>query len=134
MPVIYQDWILRKHLRANPEWLYLFGDNSLRKGYGGQAAEMRGEPNAVGITTKKRPSMVPSAFFNDTDYAGWLLENEQAMWRVEKHLYLNGTVVLPKSPLGSGYARLEQNAPRIWMTLVAWCNSLQNIQPILKVL
>jgi redox-sensitive bicupin YhaK (pirin superfamily) len=29
--------------------LFVFGDNLRRTGFGGQAAEMRGEPNAVGI-------------------------------------------------------------------------------------
>ena len=33
MPVIYQKWITRKHLQDNPDQLYLFGDNLIKRGY-----------------------------------------------------------------------------------------------------
>tara|TARA_Y100000034_G_scaffold87336_1_gene104761 strand:- start:4060 stop:4287 length:228 start_codon:yes stop_codon:yes gene_type:complete len=63
--IIYQDKIFRGDLIANPNRTYLFGDNFIRKGYGGQAKEMRGEPNAYGIVTKRFPSMDKKAFLTD---------------------------------------------------------------------
>ena len=63
MPLVHQKLILNADLRANPDVLYLFGDNVLRVGFGGQAKEIRGEPNAVGVRTKHRPNMHPDAFF-----------------------------------------------------------------------
>ena len=57
--IIYQKFIYRSDLKANPSVLYLFGDNLQRVGLGGQAKEMRGEPNAVGIATKKAPDNKP---------------------------------------------------------------------------
>lgn len=60
--------IKREKVRANPDVLYLFGDNDIRKGFGGQAKEMRGEPNAMGISTKKLPSNKPEAFKTDWEY------------------------------------------------------------------
>lgn len=45
--------ISRAYVRANRDKLFLFGDNLERRGFGGQAAAMRAEPNAVGIPTKK---------------------------------------------------------------------------------
>ena len=45
--------ITRDKIKENPDVLYLFGDNLLRKGLGGQAKEMRGEPNTLGIVSKK---------------------------------------------------------------------------------
>jgi len=48
--------ITRQMLRAEPGTLWVFGDNLQRKGLGGQAKEMRGEPNAIGIPTKKGSS------------------------------------------------------------------------------
>ena len=53
--IIYQKVIKRSDLQANPGLLYVFGDNHFRKGLGGQAKEMRGEPNAFGVRTKKTP-------------------------------------------------------------------------------
>ena len=55
--------ISRAYVRANRDKLFLFGDNLERRGFGGQAAAMRGEPNAVGIPTKKKPSYAGDAFF-----------------------------------------------------------------------
>ena len=55
MPVIYQKRICRDDLRRNPNAVYIFGDNEARTGLGGQAREMRGEPNAMGIATKRSP-------------------------------------------------------------------------------
>ena len=45
--------ITRDKIKENPDVLYLFGDKLLRKGLGGQAKEMRGEPNTLGIVSKK---------------------------------------------------------------------------------
>ena len=46
----------REDLKANPTALFVFGDNYLGVGYGGQAFSARGEPNAVGVITKYSPS------------------------------------------------------------------------------
>lgn len=53
-------------------FIYLFGDNLLRKGLGGQAKEMRGEPNTLGIVSKKYPSNSLSSFYSDGDFYSWL--------------------------------------------------------------
>lgn len=55
MPVKYLAWITRDMLRKEPEARFVFGDNAYRKGFGGQAKEMRGEPNALGVATKWYP-------------------------------------------------------------------------------
>jgi hypothetical protein len=60
--------ITRAYVRANPNKLFLFGDNLERKGFGGQAAAMRGEPNAIGVPTKKKPSHFPDAYFTDSEF------------------------------------------------------------------
>ena len=63
MTVIIREYIAHKGIRAHPCRLYGFGDNHLeRKGYGGQARECRGEANAIGIPTKRAPSMRENAF------------------------------------------------------------------------
>ena len=64
--------ITRDKIKENPDVLYLFGDNLLRKGLGGQAKEMRGEPNTLGIVSKKYPSNDISSFYTDEDFYPWL--------------------------------------------------------------
>ena len=59
-------WITREIVQANPDKIFLFGDNLLRVGLGGQAGATRGEPNAVGIPTKKTPAGDEAASFTDS--------------------------------------------------------------------
>jgi hypothetical protein len=111
MPVVYQKWITREDLQSNPDFLYLFGDNVARIGYGGQAREMRGEPNAVGVATKKSPGMNAADFFSDDE----LEENRRIMatdlTRAITHVVAGGIVVIPEDGLGTGLSKLPEVAP-----------------------
>lgn len=113
MPFKFSPFITRNDLRMNPDWLFVFGDNLQRRGRGGQAREMRGEPNAVGIPTKRAPSMDRRAFFSDADYAEVEPFVSEAFERIEEHLALNKIVVLPTKGIGTGLALLEFHAPEI---------------------
>lgn len=108
-----QKWITRAEVQANRATLYVFGDNLLRKGYGGQAAAMRGEPNAVGIVTKKAPSMKPSAFFSDADLETVKPLIEAAIDRITAHLKNGGNVTIPEDFFGTNRAKLAIKAPAI---------------------
>jgi hypothetical protein len=113
MPVPFQERIIRAEIRKRPDRLYVFGDNLERKVYGGQARECRGEPNAIGIPTKRAPSMRKSAFFSDADYELWA-ETTKAAWNMLRDTVLDGkTAVFPKAGLGTGLAQLAERAPRI---------------------
>lgn len=67
MIILRQTRIYRADLAMNPKVLYVFGDNLERKGFGGQAYEMRGEPNAFGIATKR----LASHYFPDSYFFWW---------------------------------------------------------------
>lgn len=104
-------FITRKYVRANPDKIFLFGDNLLGRGYGGQAAAMRGEPNAIGIPTKKMPTHQTDAFFTDAEFE----QNKAAIDCAFGQLAgLNdGTeIVIPLAGLGTGLAKLPDIAPR----------------------
>lgn len=114
MPVVYSDWITREQVRAGyPGTLFVFGDNIACRGYGGQAREMRGKPNAVGIPTKWAPSNEARAFFSDADYDAVELAIRAAVARLREHLADGGTVVVPARGIGTGLADLPRHAPRI---------------------
>ncbi len=106
----YRDNITRQMLRDEPNTLFVFGDNMQRRGFGGQAAAMRGEPNAVGIPTKKSPSMRPEAFFSNHDFTAWATESQLDINRLRN---FGGTIVWPKAGIGTGRAQLAKRAPRI---------------------
>jgi hypothetical protein len=66
--VVTMKWITRSFVRRHRDHIFLFGDNLAGRGFGGQAAAMRSEPNAVGIPTKKLPSNCEEAFFTDEEF------------------------------------------------------------------
>lgn len=107
----YRKYITRQMLRDEPEKLFVFGDNMVHRGLGGQAKEMRGEPNAVGIPTKRFPSMTIGSFLRDSDWYEWKIEATPAIERLAGHV---GTIVWPEDGIGTGLAQLEHNSPLIW--------------------
>jgi hypothetical protein len=110
----YEKHITRQMLRDNPETLFVFGDNLLQAGYGGQAKEMRGESNAVGIPTKHRPDMADDAFFTNNDYGKVVPIISDIFDRLFYHVGEGGEVVWPEDGIGTGLAQLKQRAPDIW--------------------
>jgi len=123
--LIYKKFICRQDLKDNPNKLYVFGDNSERVGFGGQAKEMRGEPNAVGITTKKSPSMDDSAFFTNDDILQWIYENRLSVKRLVVH---RSDIVWPSDGIGTGLAQLKERAHSIWFTLTYFEEYLEELQ------
>lgn len=113
MPIRFQKWITRQDLRDNPDTLYVFGDNLIRVGMGGQAKAMRGEPNALGIPTKATPYD-----FADDRYLGiFAREMGQAFISLHAKLAAGGNIVWPEDGIGTGLAELEIRAPLVWNLL-----------------
>lgn len=100
--------------RANPDKIYVFGDNLLKRGKGGQAV-IRDEPNTFGIPTKRAPSMAEGSFFSDKpDEARAITE---VLGELLKLMQDGKTLVFPAAGLGTGLAQLEQRSPLIWKYL-----------------
>ena len=112
MPLIFQDRILSDDLHAHPDRLFLFGDNELRRGRGGQAAACRGHTNAVGVATKRAPDRQDSAYWTDADYDRITAIIDHDLAAAFDHIRLGGTVVCPSAGLGTGRAELPSRAPR----------------------
>lgn len=116
--VRYLDWVTRDMLRAEPEARFVFGDNLLRVGMGGQAGAMRGEPNAIGVATKRAPGMSDRDFFDNsvqslTDLLG---EFEPIL----KALAEGRAVYVPRDGLGTGLSELPQRAPSLANLITAF--------------
>lgn len=101
----------RDDIRANPHKLFIFGDNIVRSGYGGQAAAARGEPNAVGVVTKRASNDRPDAYLSDDDYVNNVLTIMRDLNPALAHLAMGGIVVWPADGIGTGRAQLHVHAP-----------------------
>lgn len=114
----------RAEIRATPGTLYVFGDNLIQRGMGGQAKECRGEPNAVGIPTKRAPSMSEGSFLNDDDFDRVKPIIQDAFRRLAAH---HGDIVWPHDGVGTGLAQLPRRAPKIAAFIDRCFRHLQNI-------
>ena len=107
----YQKIFSVEDCNNNPDKLYVFGDNFDRWGKAGQAV-IRDCPNAVGIATKRRPSMSEDAFFPPgmcTRYVAAAVANVFKVFAAGDYT----VIVLPADGLGTGLAQLPERAPHI---------------------
>jgi len=95
-------------VKSHPERMFVFGDNVARVGLGGQAKEMRGEPNSIGIVTKWLPSSNDQSYFYDFQFPAVKLLIEQDFRRL---FDFPGTIVWPLDSIGRGLARLDVTSP-----------------------
>lgn len=105
--VIIVDWYTRELIAANRDTLFAFGDNLARRGYGGQAAACRNQPNTVGIPTK----ISPTEYLFDCDIDKSREPIIEAFVTLRRHLRAGGNIAWPKDGVGTGLARLHITAP-----------------------
>tara|TARA_R110000772_G_scaffold62241_2_gene140009 strand:+ start:8722 stop:16302 length:7581 start_codon:yes stop_codon:yes gene_type:complete len=94
-------------LKANPNKIYIFGDNVEGNGKGGQAI-IRDQENAFGIVTKMKPRTSQEAYFYDSK-----LESNKIAIDMDIEAIKNDgrSVVFPKDGIGTGLAKLKLKAP-----------------------
>lgn len=101
--------------RKSRSAIYVFGDNTVRRGKKGQAI-IRDCDNAYGIATKKLPEMSTQAFFTDNK----LVENKKIIESDIRNIldnYEGKLIVFPSSGLGTGLAQLNTMAPKTFQYL-----------------
>lgn len=100
-------------VKANPNKIYVFGDNNQRKGKGGQAT-IRDNENAFGISTKLKPSNSDDAFMTDDAFE----ENKRVIDSDIAKIKNDGRpIIFPKDGLGTGLAKLKTKAPKTYAYL-----------------
>ena len=110
--IIFQKFIHRQDLTNNPEVYYVFGDNDMRIGKGGQAKEMRGEKNTRGIRVKKSPGTKTNNYYTDKEYEENIKKIDDDFMFVECMLQREKIFVIPSNGIGTGLARLQEFAPK----------------------
>jgi hypothetical protein len=98
-------------VNSNPHKLFIFGDNTQRKGTGGQA-EIRYATNVSGIVTKILPSYDEAAFWSDDSFDTFKHYVNRDIEKILNSDYK--IVVFPEDGLGTGRAQLKHRAPKCW--------------------
>ena len=110
---ITDEWYNKHLMEANPNCLFVFGDNMMRVGNGGQAV-IRPYPNTFGVATKAAPSMDENAFFSDDKQRHFdTIRDDLGML---KEIMLSGVyqkIIFPRNGLGTGLSKLREKAPKI---------------------
>jgi hypothetical protein len=107
----YQNFIMTEEfLDSNPKSVFVFGDNTIRQGYGG-AAILRDHPQSYGFITKKYPDNKDESFYHPKEYAGIFFDEliklrEEIKEKPFKTFYI--------SQLGAGLA----NKYNIWENII----------------
>lgn len=102
--------------RAHPDEIFVFGDNLIHAGQrkGAGQAEIRFEPNACGIPTKRLPSTKVEAYFSDQDDELKAVRDALAnLYRLAKTKRL----VFPLDGIGTGRAKMSEKSPKAWAYL-----------------
>lgn len=118
--IIYMKRYTKEDLRANPDVWFVFGDNVVGVGHGGQAAEARGEPNAFGIFTKASPSVC----FRDSHRPAILPVLAFQFNLIDRRLQEGLPIVWPLDGIGTGLADMANRCPMLWKDLNAFCADL----------
>ena len=92
--------ITAKYLKSCPDRIFVFGDNTLRKGKGG-AASLRDISNTYGFITKKFPDCRDVSFYKPDEY---LLVYEEEIAKLKKAIESSPSKKFLISKLGSGLA------------------------------
>ena len=100
--------------KDNPDKLFIFGDNLIKQGCGGQAI-IRNCSNTFGISTKRLPSMTEDSFFSDQfdEYEAV----KQAIENLLIHIFCSErkiTYVFPSAGLGTGLAQMNIRSPKLF--------------------
>ena len=102
--------ITQKYLQDNPDHIFVFGDNHLRKGKAG-AAKLRDLPNSYGFITKKYPNNNIESFYKPEAYrVVFAIELDKLIFQIVMHQ--DKTFLISK--LGSGLA----NRFHIWEKVI----------------
>lgn len=99
-------------LRANPNKIYVFGDNAQRYGKKGQSV-IRDEPNAFGVANKLRPHGSMDSYFSDNDDKHWQIIHDD-LSKLKTLQEQGCTIVFPAGGLGTGLSRMPELCPRLF--------------------
>ncbi len=116
--IIFKGYWNRNDVRNNLKHLFIYGDNDISKGVGGQAI-IRYEPNTIGISTKKQPNYLSTSYYTDVEYDINRMKIDCAIINIiGKFIKGNYTsIVLPVDGLGTGLANLPKHAPKTYTYL-----------------
>ena len=115
-------------VRNNQNKLFVYGDNNIKKGRGGQAI-IRDEGNTIGIPTKKLPNNNINSYYTDNDFDDNKKKIDLAVNNLLKKFMKDQyeVLVFPEDGLGTGLAKLPEKAPQTFKYLERKIKALKKL-------
>lgn len=113
---VQKEWYSVEQCDSNKNKLYVFGDNLVGAGCGGQA-QIRYCQNSIGIPTKRLPEMTEDAFFSERKDE--ILSVFKSIELIDKIMNEGeyDTLVLPADGLGTGLAEMDKRSPKLFSAM-----------------
>ncbi len=110
-----KEWFSVEQCNRNYKSLYIFGDNTIRKGNAGQAG-IRNCSNSYGIATKHLPSIGSSSYFSDDDISSKEIidldiDTLIKFLNSDENQFLN--IIFPGDGLGTGLSDMQNKCPEL---------------------
>ena len=110
---VTDEWYTPELVKANPHYLFVFGDNLLEKGHGGQAV-IRDLPNTFGIPTKREPNKKDTAYFSDKDEEMHAVIDSISILNFICNSKVFEKIIFPKNGIGTGMSHTKSKSPTIY--------------------
>ncbi len=117
MPVFDIPMVTRDRVRAGKLFLFAFDDDEMRLTESGLAGQCRGEPNAIGIRTRRGPGIDVAVAWRDEELVRNQAKLDDDFAILISWVEAGGPVFLPKAGLGMLQPRLVDTAPRTFLFL-----------------
>lgn len=96
----HKNIVTKDYLRDNPNVIFVFGDNVIRRGTGG-GAMLRNHPQAFGFITKKYPDYRDTSYYTPEEYLDIYTHEIQVL---KYHIKFQPDKIFLISKLGAGLA------------------------------
>lgn len=103
-------------VKANPDFIFVFGDNDQHKGEDGQAV-IRYVKNALSIRTKKSPGYDGEDYYTDAEYKDNVRKLDADFAAVQKAIADGSKMVISANGYGNGLSRMPTKCPKTYAYL-----------------
>ena len=124
------NWLVAD-VKNQPNYIFVYGDNDLRRGKGGQAI-IRDLPNTIGLRTKRMPSLSDNAFYTDQEFSQNKIKIDEDIAKIKDCLQNGKIVVFSQGGYGTGLAKLDQKAPQTFQYLQDKLSELERMYTVGK--
>lgn len=104
------NWTIKDVIKHSNK-IFIYGDNNLMYGKGGQAV-IRDLSNTLGIRTKKAPNNLKESFYTDLDYEDNITKIKKDIKVIKNQMDKGKIIVFSSGGYGTGLAKLYKTAPK----------------------